>query len=179
MEFWWNNMLTLQKVLFIVACATTLIMVIQIILMLVGAGSNGFEAADGDLVGGADFDGDADFDGGSDIAQSDLGAFGMKLLGIRSIMAFLCIFSWVGYTCVYLMDWWWALLIGVGAGVAGVAACCVAHDSRRKDSDRRHDKHTPCNRLQQRKFICAYPPSAAVREKSMLSCRKKWLRSTP
>ena len=41
MEFWWNNMLTLQKVLFIVACATTLIMVIQIILMLVGAGSNG------------------------------------------------------------------------------------------------------------------------------------------
>ena len=42
MEFWWNNMLTLQKVLFIVACATTLIMVIQIILMLVGAGSNGF-----------------------------------------------------------------------------------------------------------------------------------------
>ena len=100
MEFWWNNMLTLQKVLFIVACATTLIMVIQIILMLVGAGSNGFEAADGDLVGGADFDGDADFDGGSDIAQSDLGAFGMKLLGIRSIMAFLCIFSWVGYTCV-------------------------------------------------------------------------------
>lgn len=145
MEFWWNNMLTLQKVLFIVACATTLIMVIQIILMLVGAGSNGFEAADGDLVGGADFDGDADFDGGSDIAQSDLGAFGMKLLGIRSIMAFLCIFSWVGYTCVYLMDWWWALLIGVGAGVA---ACCVAHDSRRKDSDRRHDKHTPCNRLQ-------------------------------
>ena len=118
MEFWWNNMLTLQKVLFIVACATTLIMVIQIILMLVGAGSNGFEAADGDLVGGADFDGDADFDGGSDIAQSDLGAFGMKLLGIRSIMAFLCIFSWVGYTCVYLMDWWWALLIGVGAGVA-------------------------------------------------------------
>ena len=118
MESWWNNMLTLQKVLFIVACATTLIMVIQIILMLVGAGSNGFEAADGDLVGGADFDGDADFDGGSDIAQSDLGAFGMKLLGIRSIMAFLCIFSWVGYTCVYLMDWWWALLIGVGAGVA-------------------------------------------------------------
>lgn len=90
---------------FIVACATTLIMVIQIILMLVGAGSNGFEAADGDLVGGADFDGDADFDGGSDIAQSDLGAFGMKLLGIRSIMAFLCIFrgwatpafiSWIG-----------------------------------------------------------------------------------
>ena len=72
----------------------------------------------GCLVGGADFDGDADFDGGSDIAQSDLGAFGMKLLGIRSIMAFLCIFSWVGYTCVYLMDWWWALLIGVGAGVA-------------------------------------------------------------
>ena len=133
-------MLTLQKVLFIVACATTLIMVIQIILMLVGAGSNGFEAADGDLVGGADFDGDADFDGGSDIAQSDLGAFGMKLLGIRSIMAFLCIFSWVGYTCVYLMDWWWALLIGVGAGVAvttsgpSVQAVSARHRARSNGS---------------------------------------------
>lgn len=148
MEFWWNNMLTLQKVLFIVACATTLIMVIQIILMLVGAGSNGFEAADGDLVGGADFDGDADFDGGSDIAQSDLGAFGMKLLGIRSIMAFLCIFSWVGYTCVYLMDWWWALLIGVGAGVAASLLVALLMTLVERTQTDGHDKHTPCNRLQ-------------------------------
>lgn len=124
MEFWWNGMITLQKVLFIIACATTLIMIIQIILMLVGAGSNGFESAEGDLVGGSDFDGDAGFDGGSDLAQSDLGAFGMKLLGMRSITAFLCIFSWIGYTCAYLMDWWWAVLIGVGAGL--VASLLVA-----------------------------------------------------
>lgn len=124
MEFWWNGMITLQKVLFIIACATTLIMIVQIILMLVGAGSNGFESAEGDLVGGAEFDGDAGFDGGSDLAQSDLGAFGMKLLGMRSITAFLCIFSWIGYTCAYLMDWWWAVLIGVGAGL--VASLLVA-----------------------------------------------------
>lgn len=124
MEFWWNGMITLQKVLFIIACATTLIMIVQIILMLVGAGSNGFESAEGDLVGGAEFDGDAGFDGGSDLAQSDLGAFGMKLLGMRSITAFLCIFSWIGYTCAYLMDWWWAVLIGVGAGL--VASFLVA-----------------------------------------------------
>lgn len=117
-------MITLQKVLFIIACATTLIMIVQIILMLVGAGSNGFESAEGDLVGGAEFDGDAGFDGGSDLAQSDLGAFGMKLLGMRSITAFLCIFSWIGYTCAYLMDWWWAVLIGVGAGL--VASLLVA-----------------------------------------------------
>ncbi|MBS1415735.1 MAG: hypothetical protein HPY94_01185 [Clostridia bacterium] len=124
MEFWWNGMITLQKVLFIIACATTLIMIVQIILMLVGAGSNGFESAEGGLAGGADFDGDAGFDGGSDLAQSDLGAFGMKLLGMRSITAFLCIFSWIGYTCAYLMDWWWAVLIGVGAGL--VASFLVA-----------------------------------------------------
>ena len=124
MEFWWNGMITLQKELFIIACATTLIMIVQIILMLVGAGSNGFESAEGDLVGGAEFDGDAGFDGGSDLAQSDLGAFGMKLLGMRSITAFLCIFSWIGYTCAYLMDWWWAVLIGVGAGL--VASLLVA-----------------------------------------------------
>lgn len=124
MEFWWNGMITLQKMLFIIACATTLIMIVQIILMLVGAGSNGFESAEGDLVGGAEFDGDAGFDGGSDLAQSDLGAFGMKLLGMRSITAFLCIFSWIGYTCAYLMDWWWAVLIGVGAGL--VASLLVA-----------------------------------------------------
>ena len=99
-------------------------MIVQIILMLVGAGSNGFESAEGDLVGGAEFDGDAGFDGGSDLAQSDLGAFGMKLLGMRSITAFLCIFSWIGYTCAYLMDWWWAVLIGVGAGL--VASLLVA-----------------------------------------------------
>ena len=126
MEFWWNNMLTLQKVLFIVACATTLIMVIQIILMLVGAGSNGFEAADGDLVGGADFE----------------AARHKKHNGVS-------VYFFVGGLHLRLSH---GLVVGFahrgGRRRRGVAACCVAHDSRRKDSDRRHDKHTPCNRLQ-------------------------------
>ena len=48
----------------------------------------------------------------------------------------------------------------------GVAACCVAHDSRRKDSDRTARQTYAVQSVAARKFICAYPPSAAVREKN-------------
>jgi len=50
---WWSTLSLLQKIFFCVACASTLLLLIQIIMMIVGFGSDGDLDADG-------IDGDVD-----------------------------------------------------------------------------------------------------------------------
>lgn len=153
---WWNSMSVLQQVMFIIACAATSILVIQIILMLIGGAGD----HDGDFsVGGhgGDFDGDvgsmADFDeptsviggqggildGGLADADIDVSGdhldtpptqggsvlpFGLKLLSIRSILAFVAVGAWLCYTLPYVLPVYGAVIISVVGGLA--AACGVA-----------------------------------------------------
>lgn len=156
---WWNSMSTFQQTMFIIACAATFLLVMQILLMLIG-GSNDADAVgggltdggfDGDVSGGGDFTGggsDGDFSGdlpsvfdgggsstggaGSDDASPDavgsgggaLAAFGLRLISLRSIIAFLAIGGWVGYTLCYSLDWYYSLIIALVCGFA--AACGMA-----------------------------------------------------
>lgn len=152
---WWSSMSVFQQVMFVVACAATSVLVIQIVLMIIGgAADNGGEiggasdlSVDADVdvdvdvdidadagFGGADIgigggpDGDISLDGGeaSDAPQSHSSAlpFGLKLLSLRAILAFIAVGGWVCYTVAYALDWYAALLIGIAAGFA--AACGIA-----------------------------------------------------
>lgn len=159
---WWNNMSTFQQAMFIVACATTLVLLVQIILMLVSGSSDadipggGISDADASDFGGSglsdigasDIDGagvSSVFDGsGGGLSDSALGGsgdidgsasgtdgshgatmpFGLRLLSLRSLIAFVSVGAWVGYTLCYVLDWYWALIIALVCGFA--AACGMA-----------------------------------------------------
>ncbi len=123
MAQWWNNSLsTYQQVLFVIAVATTLIMIVQIIMMFVGIGDDssydGTDAHDG---GGGD---DCTADHANDAGFGMI--FGLRVLSVRSILAFFAIGSWVVFTFCSIdnMPDWAATLIGIAIGVG--AAFLVA-----------------------------------------------------
>jgi len=112
---WWNELTTLQQWCFIIGCAAGGIMIVQIILMLIGF--TGDEAFDG--VGEVD-------GGGTDLYNAEHITSGLRLISLRTAIAFLCMGSWVTFAFLYAMDWWWALLIGLAAGAgAGLGVALV------------------------------------------------------
>lgn len=115
MTQWWNALSVMQHIVFVIACATTLFMLGQIVMMLIGIGESDADAdasdADAPDSGGLDA-GHIDPDGGG------FRLFGLKIFTIRSIIAFFCIGGWVAFTMEYFMKWPLALLIGVAAGLA-------------------------------------------------------------
>lgn len=119
MAAWWNGLTGYQHVLFVIACATTLIMLVQIIMMLFGFGDDSSFDADTDVDLGADGGGDVYNDEGMGLT-----IFGMRVLSVRSILAFFAIGSWVVFTLADVLPVWAATLLGIAAGV--VAAFAVA-----------------------------------------------------
>lgn len=151
---WWNSMSLFQQVMFVIACAATAVLLIQIILMLISG------ASDADFSGGGISDADVsdatDIGEVSDIGDggvgeglssvfdgspsaSDVGGhidgdnvhtggsslpFGLRLLSFRSIVAFLAVGAWIGYTLCYAIDWYIALILALAGGFA--AACGMA-----------------------------------------------------
>lgn len=80
---WWNSLELTQQIFACIAVPSTLILLIQTVLLLVGLGG-GDGDADGDLDG--DLDGDADgMDGGDD---------GLALFSVRGIMSMLAVMGW-------------------------------------------------------------------------------------
>ncbi len=57
-------------------------------------------------------------------SSSSLLPFGLKLISLRSILAFLAIGCWVCYTMIFFVEWYYALIIAVASGFA--AACLMA-----------------------------------------------------
>ena len=113
MTVWWNTLDLLQQIFYLVAIPSTLILLLQTILLLFGMAQNG-GADDVDMdTDGADFDYDADgmdLDHGHDSGavgdhvfesdtDHDVGADhtgGLRLLTLRGIIAFLAIGGWAG-----------------------------------------------------------------------------------
>ena len=71
---WWNSMTVFQQAMFIIACAASLFLIIQIILMLASG------ASDSDISGGGVTDADA----------SDIGGGGIKSLERLTQIGFHC-----------------------------------------------------------------------------------------
>lgn len=107
MSAWWNALSILQQALFVIACAATLFMVVQIVMMLIGG--------DTDADGCTDFDADADGAcGGHDVFT----VFGLRILSVRTVVAFFAVGGWVAFTVDFVLPTYVAILIGVAAGIA-------------------------------------------------------------
>lgn len=104
MQAWWDALDLLGKIFALIAIPSTLILIVQTILMFIGLGSDGADADIGgdiaddipnDASGGGIF-GD-DVPGGTDIDSVDMpDEPGLKILSFRTIIAFLAVFGWVG-----------------------------------------------------------------------------------
>ena len=101
---WWNSLELISQIFYCIAVPSTLILLIQTIMMFVGMGDDGdisdAEIPDGDV---ADVDlPDSDeiegvFGGNSVTETADaFGLEGLRILTVRGIIAFLVMFGWVG-----------------------------------------------------------------------------------
>jgi len=106
MQAFWESLSLLQKVLYCIAVPSTLVVILQIILLFLGFGEDGAASNPSDTSGldldtpadaglsGADFDmadGDMVMDGSN---PADFGT--LRLFTLQGILAFLCVFSWSG-----------------------------------------------------------------------------------
>ena len=108
MTEWWNNLHTFQQVLFVIACAATLFMIVQIILLAVGSGDND-----------SSFDADTSIDDVDTINDGGVGLtiFGLRVLTVRGIIAFLAVGGWLTFALFYPIKFL-ALIPGIAAGIA-------------------------------------------------------------
>lgn len=117
---WWDGLVLIEKILYCVAVPSTLIMLIDTIIMAVG-GDDGGEGINPSDTSGIDFDTDTDFDTDFDIGDdididfdtdigddtvpdrggnpSDLPA--LKLFTFQGTVAFLAVFGWVSLICYH------------------------------------------------------------------------------
>ena len=94
---WWNSLTLVSQIFYCIAVPSTLLLLIQTIMMLIGIGD---DAADGasdvsDIPEGDDIDG---VFGDNEVTEvpDDFGLDGLRILTVRGIIAFLVVFSWVG-----------------------------------------------------------------------------------
>lgn len=102
---WWNSLGVVSQIFFCIALPSTLVLIIQTVMMLVGIGGEDGGADElpnevPDDVGGELPDGDvADGVYGDALAEGDpdpSGLEGLKVFTIRGIISFLVVFGWVG-----------------------------------------------------------------------------------
>ena len=87
---WWEALTGLQQVFAIAAIPATVILILQTILSLFGIGNGADADADTDV------DVDADTDGADDLSDAD----GLRLLTLRSLVAFFAVGGWLGIVLV-------------------------------------------------------------------------------
>ena len=101
---WWNELLLIQQIFALIALPSTLLIIIQTILMLIGIGGDG----------GAEVDADVDIDDGIEVPDD-----GLAIFSVRGVTSMLCITGWVA---VALLET--SLPAGVSIGIAIV--CGIA-----------------------------------------------------
>lgn len=81
---WWESLSLIQQIFGLIAIPSTVILIIQTILVMVGVG---------EVEGDVDVDFDADVADGTHVADS---ANGFALISVRGIIAFLAVGGWTG-----------------------------------------------------------------------------------
>ena len=119
---WWNGLQLAQQIFALIALPSTLILIIQTIMTLVGLGHGDGADLDGDGIPDIDTDGD-----GIPDAAEGTGDDGLALFSVRGILSMLTITGWVGLILLgtSLPDWT-AILIAVACGVATLVLIAVA-----------------------------------------------------
>lgn len=97
MNAWWEALTTFQQVFVCVAIPSTLVMILQFVLTMIGIGGGGADAE-------ADFDSDVEIDDvadGDEMFESADEAFNFgfvfRLFTLRGMIAFLAVMGWTGY----------------------------------------------------------------------------------
>ncbi len=108
---WWAALSALEKALYIVAIPSTLIFILQAILLLIGIGEGGSGIDDLDL----DVDVPDSLDDGSNPLDFDT----FRLFSVQSVTALLCVFGWTAvamlhHDCPVAVT----MLVAIIAGVA-------------------------------------------------------------
>ena len=105
MTEWYNSLTQLQRVFALIAIPSTLILIVQTVLLLLGIG-----------------DGDANGDGVPDIHSGD----GLALFSVRGIIAMLCVGGWLGIVLLGTeMNSMLAILISFAGGIAALLAMAL------------------------------------------------------
>lgn len=102
MDIWWSTLSLLEQIFFIIALPSTLIILIQTVMLIFGGGFGDAGGAGADVSGlggasiselsDAEITPDGVHDGHLGIADAD----GLRLFSIRGIMSFLTVFGWSG-----------------------------------------------------------------------------------
>lgn len=97
---WWEALTGLQQIFAIAAIPATVILILQTILSLFGLGQGG-DADASDVAADVDADMDVDTDADVDTGADDLSDIdGLRLLTVRSIIAFFAVGGWLGVVLV-------------------------------------------------------------------------------
>ena len=107
MTKWWDALHALQQVSFVIACAATLFMIGQVVLLAMSGGESesATEADD------------------PDEGEIGLTVFGLRVLSVRSVIAFLAVGGWLTFALFYAISYY-ALIPGLAAGI--LAAFAIA-----------------------------------------------------
>ncbi|MBQ7647234.1 MAG: hypothetical protein IJS94_08200 [Clostridia bacterium] len=133
---WFNNLTELQRIFAYIAIPSTLLLIVQTIMLLFGlhghdgdSDSNdfGYESSDGgvdiDGDGVPDFDPDIDADGNGipDRLEGAANDHGLRLFTVRGLVAFFSIMGWTGIVLSKNeLPNVWAIIIAIIAGAAAM-----------------------------------------------------------
>lgn len=93
---WWNSLTLVSQIFYCIAVPSTLLLLIQTIMMLVGLGDDA--ASDIGDVDVSDADVSDGVFGDNEITEipDDFGLEGLRILTVKGIISFLVVFGWVG-----------------------------------------------------------------------------------
>ncbi len=130
MAEWWNMLNVMQQIYLCAAIPFTIVLIIQTILTFIGIGghgdTDGLDAdADTDIDAGMADHIDSHVDGHADGHADDVNAAvaSFRFFTVRGIVAFFCIFGWVGYVLGYSsLPVALTVLISIAAGLLAMLA---------------------------------------------------------
>ena len=89
---WWNSLSLASQIFYCLAIPSTLLLLVQTIMMFIGFGEDGID----DSLDSPVLDTDSVFDDGFEEIQDVSGLDGLRIFTIRGIIAFFVVFGWVG-----------------------------------------------------------------------------------
>ncbi len=105
MQEWWSALSMTLRVLYCIAVPSTLLLLLQMLLTIVGGGHDGgvdiSDTSGIDMPDTMDFDIDADTDVPDTIDGGNPADFGnLRLLTLQTLVTFLAVFGWVSIICI-------------------------------------------------------------------------------
>ncbi len=85
---WWNSLGSITQIFYCMAIPSTLLLLIQTVMMFIGIGDDGDVDVEADV---SDIDAEAELD-----IDDPLGLDSLKIFTLKGIVAFFVVFSWVG-----------------------------------------------------------------------------------